>query len=223
MIRSDFEKYYQSIKPFGMTALDSYVKKQNSLSPYILEEHEFRATQMDVFSRLMMDRIIWFNDEVDSRTSGIIQAQLLYLDQEPGPINLYINSPGGECYSGLGIYDTLQYIESETISLCNGLAASFGAVLLCACKKRYSLPNSTIMIHQPLISGGIGGQATDIDIESKEMQRIKKTLLEIIAKHSGKTYKQVWTACERNNYMTPQEAKDFGLIDDIIRSKSDLK
>lgn len=218
---SDFEKYLLSKNPHSRSVYDDYAKAQGYLNPYIIEESQLHVTTMDVFSRLMKDRIIWFGTAVTSETANIIQAQLLYLDQiEETPISIYINSPGGECISGMGIYDTIQYINSETNSCCTGLAASFGAILLCCCTHRTALPNASIMIHQPLISGGgISGQATDIMIEAREMEKTKKKIYEVLSKHTGRSFQEVWDACERNNWMTSQEALNFGLIDEIISKK----
>lgn len=177
----------------------------------------------DIFSRLLQDRIIFVGGsqgEINTASATILISQLLYLDSiDDAPISLYLNSPGGEVASGLAILDTMNFIKSPISTICLGQCASFGAVLLAAGSKgkRFSLPNSRIMIHQPLIyGGGISGQATDIMIESEEMQRLKKVLTGVLATHTGKTFDQVWTDCERNYYMSAQEAKDYGLVDEII-------
>lgn len=180
----------------------------------------------DIFSRLLRDRIIFVGGtegEVSTASANILISQLLYLDHETSeqPISLYINSPGGSVSAGCAIYDTMQFIKSEIHTICLGQAASFGAVLLAAGTKgrRFALPHSRIMIHQPLIyGGGISGQATDIEIENNEMQRIKKELTQILAKHTGKSYDTVRKDCERNYYLSAEEAKEYGIIDEVITS-----
>ena len=173
---------------------------------------------MDVFSRLMMDRIIFLGVPINDYVANVIQAQLLYLDSldSDKDILIYLNTPGGSVYAGLGIYDTMQYINCEISTICTGMAASMGAVLLCsgAKGKRTALKHSRIMIHQPM--GGVSGQASDIEITAKEIQKLKKELYEIISHHSGKAYKQVWKDGDRDYWMTSQEALDYGMIDEVL-------
>jgi len=189
--------------------------------PTIFERDGGGRLGYDIFSKLLKDRIIMVGaDDINLETANMLIAQLLYLDSENDqPINMYINSPGGSVHAGLAIYDTMQQIKSPVNTICTGIAMSFGAVLLTAGAKghRMALPHARIMIHQPLImGGGISGQATDIAIEAKEMEFCKKQLTELLAYHTGKTYKQVLSDCERNYYMTPEEAKEYGLIDQIL-------
>ena len=175
-------------------------------------------TQLDVFSRLMKDRIIFLGVPIDDDVANIIQAQLLFLESQDAErdIQIYLNSPGGYVHAGLGIYDTMQYIQPDVSTICTGMAASMAAVLLCAgaAGKRFALPHSRVMIHQPL--GGAQGQASDIEIEAKEIQKLKKELYEIISLHSGKDYDQVWKDCDRNYWMVASEAKDYGMIDEVL-------
>lgn len=189
------------------------------MNPYILEERQLNVTQMDVFSRLMMDRVIFLGTPIDDYTANTLQAQLLYLDScDPGKdISIYINSPGGSVTAGLGIYDTMQFITSDVSTMCTGMAASMGAVLLVAGKegKRYALPHSRIMIHQPL--GGVQGQASDIEIEAREIMKFKKELYTIIAEHSHTEYDKVWKDADRNYWMTADEACEYGMIDRVMR------
>ena len=191
------------------------------MNPYILEERQLNVTQLDVFSRLMMDRVIFLGTEVNDYTANVLQAQLLYLDaNDPGKdINVYINSPGGSVYAGLGIYDTMQFIQSDVATICTGMAASMAAVLLVAGKegKRSALPHSRVMIHQPL--GGVQGQASDIEIEAREIQKLKKELYTIIADHSHTDYDKVWADSDRNYWMTAEEAKAYGMIDEVLSRK----
>ena len=221
-LTSDFRKY--ATRHLGMSgmALDDVVAAQNQyLNPYILEERQLNVTQMDVFSRLMMDRIIFLGTEINDYTANTIQAQLLYLDStDPDKdISIYINSPGGSVTAGLGIYDTMQFISSDVATICTGMAASMGAVLLVAGKegKRSALPHSRVMIHQPL--GGVQGQASDIEIEAKEIQKFKKALYTIISNHSHTPYEQVWADSDRNYWMTAEEAKEYGMIDQVLVKK----
>jgi ATP-dependent Clp protease protease subunit len=176
---------------------------------------------MDVFSRLMMDRVIFLGTEVNDYTANVLQAQLLYLDaNDPGKdINLYINSPGGSVYAGLGIYDTMQFISCDVATICTGMAASMAAVLLVAGQegKRSALPHSRVMIHQPL--GGVQGQASDIEIEAREIQKLKKELYTIIADHSHTDYEKVWNDSDRNYWMTAEEAREYGMIDQVLVRK----
>ena len=191
----DFRKF--AIRKFGMNGfvLDDVVKAQNSyLNPYILEERQLNVTQLDVFSRLMMDRIIFLGTEINDYTANTLQAQLLYLDSVDADkdISIYINSPGGSVHAGLGIYDTMQFIHSDVATICTGMAASMAAVLLVAGKegKRSALQHSRVMIHQPM--GGVQGQASDIEITAKQIQLLKEELYRIIADHSHNTYEKVW-------------------------------
>ena len=204
------------------TTLAKYTSAiNNSLTPYIIEERPLNISQLDVFSRLMMDRIIFLGTAIDDYTANVIQAQLLFLESTDSDkdIMLYINSPGGSVYAGLGIYDTMQYIAPRISTICTGLAASMASVLLCAGEKgmRCALPHSRVMIHQPM--GGAEGQATDMEITVREIQKLKKELYEIIAKHSGKTYEQVWENSDRDYWMTAAEAKEYGMIDEVLAKK----
>lgn len=194
---------------------------QAYINPTILEERQLNVTQMDVFSRLMADRIIFLGTEIDDTVANVIIAQLLYLSsQDPeSPITMYLNTPGGSVYDGLAIYDTMQYISNEVQTVCTGLAASMGSVLLCAGEKgkRFALPHSRIMIHQPL--GGAHGQASDIEITAKEILKLKGELYQIIADHSGKTLKQIEKDADRDHWLTAKEAVEYGMIDDIFNIK----
>ena len=176
---------------------------------------------MDVFSRLMMDRIIFLGTGIDDQVANIVQAQLLFLQSADAKkdIQIYLNSPGGSVYAGLGIYDTMQFIEPDVATICTGMAASMGAVLMCAGAKgkRSALTHSRVMIHQPL--GGAQGQASDIEITAREIQKLKKELYEIIAKHSGKDYETVWKDSDRDYWMTAAEAKEYGMVDEVIVGK----
>lgn len=219
---NDFKKF--ATKNLGMSGmeLDDVMKAQNSyLNPYILEERQLNVTQLDVFSRLMMDRIIFLGTEIDDYAANTLQAQLLYLDSvDPGKdISIYINSPGGSVYAGLGIYDTMQFISSDVATICTGMAASMAAVLLVAGtgKKRSALPHSRVMIHQPM--GGVQGQASDIEITAREIQKMKKELYSIIAEHSNTEFDKVWADSDRDYWMTAQEAKDYGMIDEVLKKK----
>jgi ATP-dependent Clp protease protease subunit len=190
------------------------------LNPYILEEHQLNVTQMDVFSRLMMDRIIFLGTEINDYTANTITAQLLYLDSiDNGDITIYINSPGGSVTAGLSIYDTMQFITSDVATLCTGMAASMGAVLLVSGQegKRSALTHSRVMIHQPL--GGVQGQASDIEIEAKEIMKFKKELYTIISEHSHTPYEKVWADSDRNYWMTAEEAREYGMIDEVLKKK----
>ncbi|MBQ4355481.1 MAG: ATP-dependent Clp endopeptidase proteolytic subunit ClpP [Bacteroidales bacterium] len=219
----DFRNY--AVKQHGISSLhvDHYASVVNDyLTPYIIEERPMNITQLDVFSRLMKDRIIFLGVPIDDDVANIIEAQLLFLEsQDPDrDIQIYLNSPGGYVHAGLGIYDTMQYIKPDVSTICTGMAASMAAVLLCAGAdgKRFALPHSRVMIHQPL--GGAQGQASDIEIEAREIQKLKKELYEIIAHHSGKDYDQVWKDCDRNYWMVAAEAKEYGMIDEVLgRSK----
>lgn len=221
-LTSDFRKYATCHLGMNGMALDDVMAAQNQyLNPYILEERQLNVTQMDVFSRLMMDRIIFLGTEINDYTANTIQAQLLYLDStDPEKdISIYINSPGGSVTAGLGIYDTMQFISSDVATICTGMAASMGAVLLVSGTegKRSALPHSRVMIHQPL--GGVQGQASDIEIEAKEIQKFKKELYTIISNHSHTPYEKVWADSDRNYWMTADEAKEYGMIDQVLVKK----
>ena len=219
---NDFRKY--ATKHLGMNGLvvDEVMSAQAQyMNPYILEERQLNVTQLDVFSRLMMDRIIFLGTEVNDYTANVLQAQLLYLDASDAgkDINVYINSPGGSVYAGLGIYDTMQFIQSDVATICTGMAASMAAVLLVAGTegKRSALPHSRVMIHQPM--GGVQGQASDIEIEAREIQKLKKELYTIIADHSHTDFDKVWADSDRNYWMTAQEALEYGMIDKVLTKK----
>jgi ATP-dependent Clp protease protease subunit len=217
--KNDFRKYATKHLGLNGLALDKYVDITSSyISPSILEERQLNVTQMDVFSRLMMDRIIFLGTQVDDYTANVIQAQLLYLDSsDPGKdISIYLNTPGGSVYAGLGIYDTMQFIGSDVATICTGMAASMGAVLLVAGEKgkRSALRHSRVMIHQPM--GGAQGQASDIEITAREIQKLKKELYTIIADHSGSTFKKVEKDSDRDFWMTSQEALEYGMIDKVL-------
>ena len=219
---NDFRKYAtRHLGVNGQVFDDVMAAQAQYMNPYILEERQLNVTQMDVFSRLMMDRVIFLGTEVNDYTANVLQAQLLYLDAtDPGKdINLYINSPGGSVYAGLGIYDTMQFIQSDVATICTGMAASMAAVLLVAGTegKRSALTHSRVMIHQPL--GGVQGQASDIEIEAREIQKLKKELYTIIANHSHTDYDKVWADSDRNYWMTAQEAKEYGMIDQVLVKK----
>jgi ATP-dependent Clp protease protease subunit len=221
-IMNDFRKYATKHLGLSAMALDDVMKVQSQyLNPYILEERQLNVTQMDVFSRLMMDRIIFLGTQIDDYTANTLQAQLLYLDSvDPGKdISIYINSPGGSVTAGLGIYDTMQFISSDVATICTGMAASMAAVLLVAGQegKRSALTHSRVMIHQPL--GGVQGQASDMEIEVKEIQKFKKELYTIISEHSHTPYEKVWQDSDRNYWMDAEEAKEYGMIDSILVKK----
>ncbi len=222
MQRDDFKKY--ATKHLGMNSmvLDDVIKAQSQyLNPYILEERQLNVTQMDVFSRLLMDRIIFLGTPIDDYTANTLQAQLLYLDSVDSgkDISIYINSPGGSVYAGLGIYDTMQFISSDVATICTGMAASMAAVLLVAGAegKRSALTHSRVMIHQPM--GGVQGQASDIEITAREIQKLKKELYTIIADHSHQPYDKVWADGDRDFWMTSQEAMEYGMIDRVLSRK----
>ena len=219
-MRNDFRDFATKHLGLNGLALDQYTSKitNSYISPSILEERQLNVTQIDVFSRLMMDRIIFLGTEVDDYSANVIQAQLLYLDSaDPGKdISIYINSPGGSVYAGLGIYDTMQYISSDVATICTGMAASMAAVLLVAGQKgkRAALKHSRVMIHQPM--GGAQGQASDIEITAREIQKLKTELYTIISDHSGKPFEQVEKDSDRDHWMTSAEAKEYGMIDNIL-------
>ena len=218
----DFSKY--ATKHLGMNGntLDEVIKSQGGyLNPYILEERQLNVTQLDVFSRLMMDRIIFLGTQIDDYTANTLQAQLLYLDSVDSTkdISIYINSPGGSVYAGLGIYDTMQFISSDVSTICTGMAASMASVLLVAGteKKRFALKHSRVMIHQPL--GGVQGQASDIEITAREIQKIKKELYTIISDHSKTSYDKVWQDSDRDYWMDAEEAMKYGMVDEVLIKK----
>jgi ATP-dependent Clp protease protease subunit len=215
----DFGKYARSKFGISSLTLQRYSSIYGSyISPTIIEERQLNVASMDVFSRLMMDRIIFLGLPIDDYVANIIQAQLLYLDSaDPGKdIQIYFNTPGGSVNAGLGIYDTMQYISADIATICTGMAASMGAVLLTAGTKgkRSALKHSRIMIHQPM--GGVEGQASDIEIQAREIMKIKRELFEIIAYHSGNPVEKVEADSDRDHWMTSQEAKDYGMIDEIL-------
>lgn len=219
---NDFKKFARLDRGISSQTLESVISTQNQyLNPYILEERQLNVTQMDVFSRLMMDRIIFLGTQIDDYTANTLQAQLLYLDSvDPGKdISIYINSPGGSVTAGLGIYDTMQFINSDVATICTGMAASMGAVLLVAGQegKRSALPHSRVMIHQPL--GGMQGQARDMEIQVEEIQKLRKELYTIIADHSHTDYEKVFADCDRDHWMTAEEAKEYGMIDQVLIKK----
>ncbi|NDV79846.1 ATP-dependent Clp endopeptidase proteolytic subunit ClpP [Dysgonomonas sp. 511] len=222
-MNNDFRKYATKHLGLNGLALDKYIDITSSyISPTIIEERQLNVAQMDVFSRLMMDRIIFLGTQVDDYTANVIQAQLLYLDSADSgkDISIYINSPGGSVYAGYGIYDTMQFINSDVSTICTGIAASMAAVLLVAGEKgkRFALKHSRVMIHQPL--GGAQGQASDIEITAREIGKIKKELYTIISDHSGQPIDKVEKDSDRDYWMTSGEAKEYGMIDDVlIRTK----
>lgn len=218
-MKNDFRDY--AVKHLGMNglALDQYANITSSyINPTIIEERQLNVAQMDVFSRLMMDRIIFLGTQIDDYTANVIQAQLLYLDSsDPGKdVSIYFNSPGGSVYAGLGIYDTMQYIQSDVSTICTGMAASMAAVLMVAGEKgkRYALKHSRIMIHQPL--GGVQGQAADIEITAREILKLKKELYTIISNHSGQPIEKIEKDSDRDYWMTSAEAVEYGMIDKVL-------
>src|SRR5690349_11654206 len=210
-LKSEFRKYAIKHKNIPSSSLDQYTKSVYGeyISPTIIEERQLNIATMDVFSRLMMYRIIFLGVAINDYVANIVQAQLLFLESVDAKkdIQMYLNSPGGSVYAGLGIYDTMQIIQPDVATICTGMAASMGAVLMCAGQKgkRTALKHARVMIHQPL--GGAEGQASDIEITAREIQKLKKELYEIIAKHSGQTYEKVWGDSDRDYWMTADEAK----------------
>ncbi len=211
----EFKKF--AIKKHGVSAMH-YDKIVSSMTPYIIEERQLNVAQMDVFSRLMMDRIMFLGTAIDDNVANVIQAQLLFLQSVDAKrdIQMYINSPGGSVYAGLGIYDTMQFISPDVATICTGMAASMGAVLLCAGAdgKRSALPHSRVMIHQPL--GGAQGQASDIEITAREILKLKDELYAIIAKHSKQTVEKVHNDSDRDYWMRAEEAKAYGMVDEVL-------
>lgn len=231
--KSEFRKY--AVKHMGMTGMhvDTYAEntaKQamgmgmpnvTGLTPYIIEERQLNVASMDVFSRLMMDRIIFLGQGINDYVANIVQAQLLFLESTDPKrdIQIFVNSPGGSVIAGQGIYDTMQYVTPDVGTICTGLAASMGAVLLCAGAegKRSCLPHSRVMIHQPL--GGMQGQVTDMEISYKLIKQLQKELYDILATHTGQSYDKIQEDCERDNWMTSEQAKAYGLVDEVLARK----
>jgi len=220
----EFRNY--AVNHLGMSGLsvDDYMKavnKPEGMTRTVIEERPMPFREVDVFSRLMMDRIIFLGLGIDDFIANIIQAQLLFLESADSgkDIQIYINSPGGSVYAGLGIYDTMQYINCDVATICTGMAASMGAIILCAGEKgkRTALKHSRVMIHQPM--GGVGGQASDIEITAKEIKKLKDELYNIIAEHSGQPIKKVWEDSDRDFWLTSEEARDYGMIDEVLVRK----
>ena len=220
MQNNEFRKFATKHLRMNSLALDNFMAAQDNyyVSPTILEERQLNVTQMDVFSRLMMDRIIFLGTPIDDYVANVIQAQLLFLDTaDPGKdISIYINSPGGVVQAGLGIYDTMQYISSKVGTICTGMAASMAAVLLVAGEKgrRSALPHSRVMIHQP--SGGMQGQSSDMEIAVREVQKLRQELYHILSEHSGQPFKKVEKDSDRDYWMTAQEALAYGMVDSVL-------
>ena len=214
----EFKKF--ATKHQGINSM-YYDKLVSSVTPYIIEERQLNVAQMDVFSRLMMDRIIFLGTAIDDYVANIIQAQLLFLESVDSSkdISIYIKSPGGSVYAGLGMYDTMQFIKPDVATICTGMAASMGAVLMCAGTKgkRSALPHSRVMIHQPL--GGAQGQASDIEITAREILKLKDELYQIISKHSGQKIEKVHADSDRDYWIKAEEAKEYGMIDEILIRK----
>lgn len=222
--RKEFKNYAVKHHGISSTVVDDVVSHMygpEMMTRTVIEERNMPFREVDVFSRLMADRIIFLGTEIDDYIANIIQAQLLFLESADSKkdIQIYINSPGGSVYAGLGIYDTMQYINPDVATICTGMAASMGAVLLCAGQagKRTGLKHSRVMIHQPL--GGARGQASDIEITAREIQKLKKELYDIIASHSGQTYEKVHADSDRDYWMIAQEAKEYGMIDEVLEKK----
>ena len=216
---TEFERFACYDKNIGTATLSRYgAVLSNHINPAVIEERKLNATSIDVFSRLLMDRVIWLGCPIDDDVANIIQAQLLFLSSNDpkADISLYINSPGGSVSAGLGIYDTIQFVTPDVATICTGMAASMGSVLLCAGTKgkRSALPHSRVMIHQPL--GGVQGQAEDILIEAREIDKCRKELYDIISRHSGQTYDKVFHDSDRNYWMTAEDARAYGMIDRIL-------
>lgn len=216
MNNNEFQKY--ATKHMGISSMHLGHYIESSVTPYIIEERSLNMTQMDVFSRLMMDRIIFLGTGINDQVANIVNAQLLFLESVDAKkdIQIYLNSPGGSVYAGLGIYDTMQYIKPDVATICTGMAASMGAVLMCAGTKgkRTALQHSRVMIHQPL--GGAQGQASDIEITAREIQKLKNELYHIIADHSGQDFDKVWADSDRDYWMTAEEAKAYGMVDEVL-------
>ncbi|WP_439696400.1 ClpP family protease [Mucilaginibacter sp. AW1-7] len=222
--KQEFRKYAVMHHAIAGSLVDNYISGveksalPTAMTPYITEEREMRVAQMDVFSRLMMDRIIFMGQAVDDNVANIIQAQLLFLQSTDAKkdIQMYINSPGGSVYAGLGIYDTMHFISPDVATICTGIALSMGAILLCggAAGKRAALKHSRVMLHQP--SGGAQGMASDIQIAAQQILLMKQELYEIVAKHSGQPYEKVYQVSDRDYWMIASEAKEFGIIDEVL-------
>jgi len=215
----EFEKYAVKHRGVSSSTLHGYLQHSvTNLTPYIIEERPLNVASMDVFSRLMMDRIIFMGEPINDYVANIVTAQLLFLDStdRSRDIQMYINSPGGGVYAGLGIYDTMQFVTPDIATICTGIAASMGAILMCAGVKgkRSALKHSRIMLHQP--SGGIGGQATDIEITAREIKKTKQELYNIISVHTGKPVDQVAIDCDRDFWMSAEESKEYGLVDEVL-------
>ncbi len=222
----EFEKYAKDKKGISSLTMHRYFSLYNSyISPTIIEERQLNVAQMDVFSRLMMDRIIFLGLPIDDYVANVIEAQLLFLDSvDTGKdIQIYFNTPGGHVHAGLGIYDTMQFVASDIATICTGMAASMGAILLCAGTKgkRSGLKHSRVMIHQPM--GGVQGQASDIEITAREIQKLKKELYEILAYHTGNPFKKIEKDADRDYWMTADEAKEYGMIDEVLDRKKIVK
>ncbi len=218
-IQDDFRKYATKHLGINSLGLEKYAQVYNNyISPTIIEERQLNVASMDVFSRLMMDRIIFLGLAIDDYVANIVEAQLLYLESaDPGKdIQIYLNTPGGSVYAGLGIYDTMQYIGCDVATICTGMAASMGAILLCAGTKgkRSALKHSRVMIHQPM--GGVQGPASDIEITTREIVKLRQELYQIIADHSGNPIKKVAKDSDRDFWMTAEEAKKYGMIDEVL-------
>lgn len=219
--KEEFRKY--AIKAQGMSSLvvDDYIGTVENMTRSVIEERPTHFREIDVFSRLIMDRIVFVGLPIDDYIGNIVTAQLLFLESTDAnrDILMYINTPGGSIYAGLGIYDTMQYINPKIATICTGLAASMGAILLCggAADRRSALPHARIMMHQPI--GGVQGPASDIEITAREIQKLKKELYEIIAKHSGKEYNQIWKDTDRDYWMTAEEARKYGIIDEVLQKR----
>lgn len=219
--KDEFQKYATRHMGISSATLHNYTSVQgNYISPTIIEERQLNVATMDVFSRLMMDRIIFLGVPINDYVANIIQAQLLFLESVDSrkDIQIYLNTPGGSVYAGLGIYDTMQYIAPDVATICTGIAASMGAVLLCAGQdgKRTALKHSRVLIHQPM--GGVDGQASDIEITAREILKLKKELYEVIAKHTKQDYDKIWKDSDRDYWMTAQEALEYGMIDEVLTS-----
>lgn len=218
-MKDDFRKFATGHRNINSLVYDDYTRIVSGyISPTIIEERQLNVATMDVFSRLMMDRIIFLGVPIDDYVANIIQAQLLFLESVDAnkEIYIYMNTPGGSVYAGLGIYDTMQYIAPDISTICTGIAASMGAVLLCAGSKgkRSALPHSRIMIHQPM--GGAEGQASDIEITAREIRKLKDELYQIIANHSGQEFEKVWKDSDRDYWMKAEEAREYGMIDEVL-------
>ncbi len=224
---NEFKKYAVHHLQMSSARLEDYQKKSikpniQGFTPNVIEERQMNVTGLDVFSRLMMDRIIFLGVGIDDYVANVVQAQLLFLESiDPKrDIQIFVNSPGGSVIDGLGIYDTMQYVSPDVATICTGMAASMGAVLLCAGHKgkRTALPHSRVMIHQPL--GGMRGQVTDMEIEYQLIKKLQKELYDILSRHTGQTYEQIFADCDRDNWMTATEAQSYGLVDEVLQRKS---